>query len=202
MGPTPTSNRRPARPDRLGTSTTRRPPRRPPKPPTRHRLSPSRPAPATHDLPTLSPAERFYPALTAANTARAAAAGRAEHICYPAQMSIGRLPPLTTTPTDRNCAPRSDDALICGANLDRAELAAAASYAAADSRTHRARARPNNQDLETDTASPGWLRRPVSRRTGRWPSAAGSPDDRNPCGNRQDHRATIHTRRPDRPTRA
>ena len=31
-------------------------------------------------LPTLSPAERFYPALTAANTARAAAAGGVEHI--------------------------------------------------------------------------------------------------------------------------
>ena len=39
-----------ARPDRLGTSTTRRPPRRPRYRPTRHRLCPSRPAPATHDL--------------------------------------------------------------------------------------------------------------------------------------------------------
>jgi hypothetical protein len=83
-------------------------------------------------LPTLSPAERFYPALTAANTARAAAAGGTEHI-------------VTDTDVDRAIAAANDadrQALRTAQrrcsdlrrDLDRAELSAAASYAAADSR--------------------------------------------------------------------
>jgi hypothetical protein len=83
-------------------------------------------------LPTLSPAERFYPALTAANTARAAAAGGAEHI-------------VTDTVVDKAIAAANDadrQALRTAQrrcsdlrrDLDRAELAAAASFAAADSR--------------------------------------------------------------------
>ena len=83
-------------------------------------------------LPTLSPAERFYPALTAANTARAAAAGGAEHI-------------VTDTDVDKVIAAANDadrQALRTAQrrcsdlrrDLVRAELAAAASFAAADSR--------------------------------------------------------------------
>jgi hypothetical protein len=83
-------------------------------------------------LPTVSPAERFYPAITAANTARADAAGGVEHI-------------VTNADVDKAIAAANDgdrQALRtaqrwCSAlrrDLDRAELATAASFAAADSR--------------------------------------------------------------------
>jgi hypothetical protein len=124
-------------------------------------------------LPTLSPAERFYPALTAANTARAAAAGGAEHI-------------VTDTDVDRAIAAANDadrQALRTAQrrcsdlrrDLDRAELAAAASYAAADSRPveHVLAQQP---DLETElrvlaAAGQDHVGLPLS-------IGAGSPDDR------------------------
>jgi hypothetical protein len=124
-------------------------------------------------LPTLSPAERFYPALTAANTARAAAAGGAEHI-------------ITGTDVDRAIAGANDadrQALRTAQrrctdlrrDLDRAELAAAASYAAADSRPVE-HVLAQQADLETELrvlAAAGQYHVALPLAIG-----AGSPDDR------------------------
>ena len=124
-------------------------------------------------LPTVSPAERFYPALTAANTARAAAAGGAEHI-------------VTDTDVDRAIAAANDadrQALRtahrrCSAlrrDLDRAELAAAASFAAADSRPVE-HVLAQQADLETELrvlAAAGQYHVALPLVIG-----AGSPDDR------------------------
>ena len=124
-------------------------------------------------LPTVSPAERFYPALTAANTARAAAAGGAEHI-------------VTDTDVDRAIAAANDadrQALRTAhrrcsdlrRDLDRAELAAAASFAAADSRPVE-HVLAQQADLETELrvlAAAGQYHVALPLAIG-----AGSPDDR------------------------
>ena len=124
-------------------------------------------------LPTVSPAERFYPALTAANTARAAAAGGAEHI-------------VTDTDVDKAIAAANDadrQALRTAhrrcselrRNLDHAELAAAASFAAADSRPVE-HVLAQQADLETELrilAAAGQYHVALPLAIG-----AGSPDDR------------------------
>jgi conjugative relaxase-like TrwC/TraI family protein len=124
-------------------------------------------------LPTLSPAERFYPALTAANTARAAAAGGAEHI-------------VTDNDVDKAIAVANDadrQALRTAQrrcselrrNLDHAELAAAAAFAAADSRPVEY-VLAQQADLETELrilAAAGHYHVALPLAIG-----AGSPDDR------------------------
>jgi conjugative relaxase-like TrwC/TraI family protein len=124
-------------------------------------------------LPTVSPAERFYPALTAANTARAAGAGGAEHI-------------VTDTDVDRAIAAANDadrQALRTARrrcsdllrDLDRAELAAAAAFAAADSRPVE-HVLAQQADLETELrllAAAGQYHVGLPLVIG-----AGSPDDR------------------------
>ena len=83
-------------------------------------------------LPTVSPAERFYPALTAANTARADAAGGENHIITNADVDKAIAAANDADRQALRTAQRRCSALR--RDLDRAELAAAASFAAADNR--------------------------------------------------------------------
>ncbi|WP_268793754.1 AAA family ATPase [Mycolicibacterium wolinskyi] len=83
-------------------------------------------------LPKVSPAERFYPALTAANEARAAAAGGAENIVTHADAD--KVIAAATTADRRAQLSARRRCLDLRRDLDRAELAAAAAYAAADHR--------------------------------------------------------------------
>jgi ATP-dependent exoDNAse (exonuclease V) alpha subunit len=81
-------------------------------------------------LPAVSPAERFFPALTAANDARAAAAGGVENIVTHADVDkvIAQA-----TEADRQAQLVARRRCVnLRRELDRAELAAAAAYAAAD----------------------------------------------------------------------
>ncbi|WP_449561098.1 AAA family ATPase [Mycolicibacterium mageritense] len=81
-------------------------------------------------LPATSPAERFYPALTAATEARAAAAGGAENIITHADADKVIA---AATEADRKAQLAARRRCISlRRDLDRAELAAAAAYAAAD----------------------------------------------------------------------
>ncbi|WP_269087215.1 AAA family ATPase [Mycobacteroides abscessus] len=81
-------------------------------------------------LPSMSPAERFYPALSAANQARAAAVGGADNIITHADADkviaeASAADRKAQLDSRRRCHDLRRD-------LDRAELAAAAAYAAAD----------------------------------------------------------------------
>lgn len=81
-------------------------------------------------LPALSPAERFYPALTTANAARAAAAGGLDNIVTHADADKV-IAEATEADRHAQLAARRR-CLNLRRDLDRAELAAAAAYAAAD----------------------------------------------------------------------
>lgn len=81
-------------------------------------------------LPSMSPAERFYPALTAANQARAAAAGGADNIITHADADK-----MTSQATAADVQAQQESRRRCMAlhqDLIRAEIAVAAAYAAAD----------------------------------------------------------------------
>ena len=121
-------------------------------------------------LPTVSPAERFYPALTAANTARADAAGGDEHIITNADVdkaiaAANDADRQALRTAQRRCSDLRRD-------LDRAELAAAASFAAADSRPVE-HVLAQQADLETELrllAAAGRYHAAC-----RWPSARTPP---------------------------
>ncbi|MGV0826768.1 AAA family ATPase [Mycobacterium syngnathidarum] len=81
-------------------------------------------------LPPISPAERFFPALTAANQARAAAVGGADNIITHADADkVIAEASAADRKAERDARHRCHE---LRRDLDRAELAAAAAYAAAD----------------------------------------------------------------------
>ncbi|MFT9656092.1 AAA family ATPase [Mycobacteroides abscessus] len=83
-------------------------------------------------LPSVSPAKRFYPALTAANETRATAAGGADKIVTHADADKVIAAATEADRYDQLALRRR--CLDLRRDLDRAELAAAAAYAAADHR--------------------------------------------------------------------
>ncbi|WP_336622192.1 AAA family ATPase [Mycolicibacterium fortuitum] len=83
-------------------------------------------------LPSVSPAERFYPALTAANEARAAAAGGTDKIVTHADAD--KVIAAATEADRKDQLALRRRCIDLRRDLDRAELAAAAAYAVADQR--------------------------------------------------------------------
>lgn len=87
----------------------------------------------TMQLLTITPAERFQPALHAATAARAAAAGGAEHLV--SKDDVDKLIAATMADDDRTVATARQRCTQLRTDLDRAELATAAAFAAAEIRS-------------------------------------------------------------------